>query len=566
MKAIEKSDQSDYVESNSTQDSTLASSERRGFLAMSAGIAGASIVPGVIGLNAFIAPGPAHAAAIGPVNATNRVQKAYALRESAAAHYKNLPLVEHLDNGDEALYPNKIASYSKALPHDQLGEVDIAAYNIYKQALETADFNTFETIPMGGTSKLRVPQAAFAYDMIGYDSHDLGMRAAPTFDSAENAAEIAEVYWQAVTRDVAYTDYRSNPLTLEASADLSRFSDFRGPKRFLFVTPATLFRGDTSGDLSGPYISQFLLKDIPFGPIPVPYRIKTYPAGQDYVTTYPDWLETQNGNVTADFAFDPTLRYIRNARDMAAFVRSDFLWQGYVNAALIMRGMNAPLDPANPYINSKTQAGQNVFGNDHVLHLITRAANMAQKHAWFQKWLVHRRLRPEVFGGRIHNHITGAAQYPINSEILSSPVLQKVFSQNGTYLLPQAYPEGSPTHTAYPAAHACIAGACATILKAAFDESFVIPNPVVPNAEGTALIPDPSNSRLTLGGEVNKLANNIAIGRDGAGVHWRTDSVEGMKLGEQVAISILNDLKNTYNEPFSGFSLTKFDGTKITVG
>ncbi len=37
-------------------------------------------------------------------------------------------------------------------------------------------------------------------------------------------------------------------------------SDFRGPKTNGKVTPATLFRGITAGDLVGPYLSQFLLK------------------------------------------------------------------------------------------------------------------------------------------------------------------------------------------------------------------------------------------------------------------------------------------------------------------
>ena len=36
--------------------------------------------------------------------------------------------------------------------------------------------------------------------------------------------------------------------------------------------------------------------------------------------------------------------------------------------------------------------------------------------------------------------------------------LREVFSQYGTYLLPQAYPEGSPLHPAYGSGHATVAG------------------------------------------------------------------------------------------------------------
>jgi hypothetical protein len=38
-----------------------------------------------------------------------------------------------------------------------------------------------------------------------------------------------------------------------------------------------------------------------------------------------------------------------------------------------------------------------------------------------------------------------------------------------------------------------------------------------------------------------------------------------LKLGEQLAIGILQDQKSCYNETFGGFSLTKFDGTQVTV-
>jgi hypothetical protein len=161
----------------------------------------------------------------------------------------------------------------------------------------------------------------------------------------------------------------------------------------------------------------------------------------------------------------------------------------------------------------------------------------------------------------------GATEYPIHSDILNSPVLDEIFDRFGTFLLPQAYPEGSPLHPSYGAGHATVAGACTTILKAWFDESFPISNPVVPTPDGTSLIPyaGPGYDQLTVGGELNKIAVNVAFGRNFAGIHWRSDGIESLKLGEEVAISILRDQRLTYNEKFSGFSLTKFDGTTITV-
>jgi hypothetical protein len=142
--------------------------------------------------------------------------------------------------------------------------------------------------------------------------------------------------------------------------------------------------------------------------------------------------------------------------------------------------------------------------------------------------------------------------------------LSTVFSAHGNYLLPQAYAEGCPTSPAYPAGHGTLAGACVTALKAFFKESFVIPQPVQASMDGLSLLPY-TGPDLTVGGELDKLAANIALGRGAAGVHYRSDSIEGLKLGEAITISVLSDLRRTYNEDFEGFSLTKFDGTTITV-
>jgi hypothetical protein len=68
-----------------------------------------------------------------------------------------------------------------------------------------------------------------------------------------------------------------------------------------------------------------------------------------------------------------------------------------------------------------------------------------------------------------------------------------------------------------------------------------------------------------VGGELNKLATNYALGRSSAGIHWRSDGSASLALGEEIAISILKDERLGYNEKFGGFTFTKFDGTKITV-
>jgi hypothetical protein len=134
----------------------------------------------------------------------------------------------------------------------------------------------------------------------------------------------------------------------------------------------------------------------------------------------------------------------------------------------------------------------------------------------------------------------------------------------GTRLLPLAYPEGCPTHPSYPAAHAATAGACITVLKAFFDPDFPIPNPVQAASDGSTLQPW-NGTPLTLGNEIEELAANIALGRDAAGVHFRSDSMQGLLLGEQQALGLLADYSRTYNERFDGFALTTLAGHRVLI-
>ncbi len=175
-------------------------------------------------------------------------------------------------------------------------------------------------------------------------------------------------------------------------------------------------------------------------------------------------------------------------------------------------------------------------------------------------------MRPEGLGGRIEvqrSRQPGRYDGIIHPEILGAEVLERSRARFGSYLLPQAFPEGSPTSPDYTAGHAVVAGACATVLKAYFNEDLPLPAPVVPDAEGTGLVPW-TGGELTVGGELNKLAANLSYGRDLGGVHYRSAIREGLPLGEQVAIALLRDQKPTTLED-ANLRLTRFDGTTITI-
>jgi hypothetical protein len=506
-----------------------------------------------------------------------RAKSCYEYRvNTATANNPRLPtLFTRPTNGDEALYPNKIGNYSKGLPHQSNGEVVLSAYNLLLDALRTGNPAAFEQIPLGGDRKFTNPQCGLAFDLQGKDCFSMVQAPPPAFASRENAAEIAENYWMAIMRDIPYSEYPTNPIAAAAAADLNLFgTDFKGAKDTNGqVTPRVLFRGLTAGDKAGPYLSQFLYKPCFFGANEINQKIRTVrtiaDGGANYMTDFASWLAVQNGvSPSQGDLFDSTPRYMRNGRDIGQWVHIDVLFQAYFQAFLVISSLGVPNDAGNPYNSSATQAGFGTFGGPHIATLLCEVSTRALKTVWNQKWIVHRRLRPEAFAERVDRAAYHGANYPVHSEILNSVTTA---SRLGGYLpagnafLPQAFPEGSPTHPAYGAGHATVAGACVTILKAWFNESFVIQNPVEPDSTGQVLVPYSGSETLTVGGELNKIASNIALGRNTAGVHWRSDGTESMLLGEALAISVLKDQRLSYNEVFNGFSLTKFDGSTITV-
>ena len=539
------------------------------------------------------------------------------LRTGAAEHYRTLPLPAHINNGDEGRFANEnyFASFTKGLPHSgPLGEVDAAAYRTLLSALDSGKPADFNIVPQGWPDPTRRrgfvdPQAGLAFDLEGIDSHLLTMPPCYPFASEGSIGEIAEVYWQALARDVAFVDYGTGAgtdkyavgpgsPTNDAAADLSKYLVFDGPKAGGNVTKDTLFRGLPAGALTGPYVSQFLLLDVPYGAESFAQKMTFALPDKDYMVDPAEWLNVQSGfNPGIGPTFAPKPKYLYRGRDLAQYVHIDELFQAYLNACLLLispngrGGLNAPLNPGNPYPLSD-QDGFGTLGEPNFKVLVAQVATQALKAVWFQKWFVHRRARPETFAGRLHHRLVGTAganKYPFHAgELakLNATLMPKVKAHNApligggtSYLLPMAFPEGSPIHPAYGAGHATVAGACVTVLKALFKSEEPIAPLIAqaqkagggtwtvtqPRNDGSALDPYAGNvAEMTVGSELDKLAANVGIARDFAGVHWRSDYTESLRLGEQVALNFLRETLMTYNED-AYFEVPLLDGTILTI-
>ncbi len=506
------------------------------------------------------------------LNINARRGQAYQKRIKAAAGDRKIKTPKHPNSGDEALYTNGIANFSKGFAHDQYGVVEPAPYAAYLAAIKTGKRQDFDSLTMGGNTPLVDPQAGLAFDL---ETCDPSQNSIPPFDklnSAGFAAQMIETYWMALTRDVPFSQWNTDPNIAAAVAELSSNSAYTGPKS---VTAQTVFRGFTPGDVIGPYVSQFFLQPFNIGAIPFQGYMSTMP-NVSFGTDPTSWMKLQNGQGP----FHPatatsSLKFLGTGRDLAEYVHNDVLYQEYLNAALMLLKMapqfSAPiLNSGNPYNSLTSETGFITWGLPMVEVMVAEVIARAIKNAWFEKWFVHRVARPEEYAGLVHYKLLGNPKqdYPIDSSVLSSNAAAQVFAATGSYFIPLSYAEGCPLHPSYPSGHATAAGAAVTILKWFFNESLVIPNPITTTDDGLSTVPYTGSDagQMTIGGELNKLASNVGFGRVYAGIHWRADIVEGMLLGEQVAINLLQDQAHLYNENYTGFTFTKFDGkTKVTV-
>ena len=134
-------------------------------------------------------------------------------------------------------------------------------------------------------------------------------------------------------------------------------------------------------------------------------------------------------------------------------------------------------------------------------------------------------------------------------------------------------------HPSYGAGHATVAGGCVTMLKAFFEmfedcDSGIERKLVdgkgtairfVPNDDGSQLIKDPKDDNaLTIQGELDKLAANIAIGRNMAGVHYYSDYYDSLRMGERIAVGILMEQAPTYGD-YVECTFKSFDGDLLNI-
>ncbi len=528
-----------------------------------------------------------------------------------------------------------IGSFHKTLHHNKYGEVRPQDFDLLVAATE-GDGSGFAQVPRGTSNAAAFtnPQAGLANDCLTRHPAAYSMPPAPTVLSLSIAAEMTELYWMALLRDVSFDAFAGDPRVSQAAQEIDQhFQQGVGdtgdaghlvpgvdvPGRagtMAGITPQNLFRLGLPGEEVGPMVSQFFVREAHYGTQRIDQMQRPYKKDRDYLTDFPSWMHAQNSgrdmngqaypkaNEDSAANFEQLPRYISTPRDLARFVNKDALHQAYFNATLLLLSGGALWDLGNPYRDGTgdgivgrlgmREAGFGVLGGPHVLALVSEVATRALKVVWNQKWQVNLRLRPEAYGGLAHVQAIGIGgpdptrAYGLPSWVTATAAAQAVQNKHGTLLLPMAFTPGSPTHPAYGAGHATVAGCCVTVLKAFFktfdpttntavkfgtlterDEPYGAGSPI--KAYVTGVTQDANGNdvgvrtelsaeeadELTIEGELNKLASNVAMGRSIGGVHWRTDNARSLVLGEAIAAQILADVTVDSNA-FPSFSFRTF--------
>ncbi|MCI5161412.1 MAG: bromoperoxidase, partial [Candidatus Electrothrix sp. AX5] len=291
----------------------------------------------------------------------DRRQEALRVRIEAAKLAAGRVHPRHEANGDEQKFrrtvdkhgqkvnePSYLASFTKGLPHNKdTGLVeDSEDFQQLIKGIDSGDPRDFEDTRLGPKGEESSPEwespknqgakvrawesqgAGNTFDLEGPDAQAVTMPPAPALGSDELTAEMAEVYAQALLRDVPFTkivDGSGDKVekVVEALNELNWFDKKcdltpaeRSRKRNKFIKEdgkyQKLFRGITPGDDIGPYISQFLLvgnkgvnpednahdpKDghIAYGSIRIDQRVRKASKKDDHMTTWDEWFDVQNG-------------------------------------------------------------------------------------------------------------------------------------------------------------------------------------------------------------------------------------------------------------------------------
>jgi hypothetical protein len=505
-------------------------------------------------------------------------------------------------------------------------------YSIFIDGIVNNDINSIDLV-CNNNRRLVDPYCLFDNEIYApyKSSYIVPLTYSPT--SPEAGAELVELYCMSLMRDVALylLDDKypyPNPTAQNYIENIISYMNQPNIKNYLNapldggnITRKVLFRGNSPGDLIGPYMSQFNYYALGYGQLIISQKYQTYNINglsiydnnyfwtgvgvgvpgwngypnhvyaNDFIKTVPKFISLWNGGsagenpfLNSGFVHENVLRYLTTIRDSAMYIYRDQVWQPFFTAATML--LNNPIVdnsgniigygvPLGFYFQPRTATKFINLGPVDLFSLLSLVTKLAMDSTWIWKWR-QLKLRPEEMAYQVHLKKTTGSGLDFDSNLMNSQVLSDVSNNNnGNFILPMVYTVGSPCHPSYPSGHATIAGAMATILKAWFncDSSmnavtintnvfFITDQGLVRYTEdGTYSTPQ---VKLRVDNELDKMASNCSIFRNFSGIHYRSDAYAGLEIGEAVAITVLEDWVKKYSNDVI-FRFRKRNGTVYEI-
>jgi hypothetical protein len=511
---------------------------------------------------------------------------------------------------DDIVYgiPNFRGVYSKGFPGHTGGGAsgpigpEPVLYQTFLNGIKNKDLNVINTYAISAP-RLVDPYCLFDVEYEGIYRASYNLPLAPSMLSPQGQAEMLEVYSMSILRDFhtvlldpsdsRYSDLSDSSWTQAKTRVLDQCAKLTGsgfvipvnyigaPTQSGIITPSVLYRGNTKGDLIGPYMSQF-------------FYYAAFPGNQyinqNYLVPDLSWnvidfsknaLNIKKSNFVSLWNGGPgqtggnfALRYISTMHDVSIYINKDEVWQAFFTTAsiLIDRGVRNGF-----YMKKRGTGGRFVnLGTVDLFTLMLKAMKQAMNACWVWKWQ-QMKIRPEEMAYQTNLHKNFGYTLDFSGSYINSSILDDISNNNfGNYYLPLAYSSGCPGHPAYPAGHATFACALGTIVKAWFNCESTIEGyvPVVTTApynitSGTSLeVYKYAGSGATgvflINDEIDKMVSNCGYSRAMAGVHYRSDCDAGFTIGENAAISTLQQEVYKYDDIIN-FRFRKRDGTIINI-
>lgn len=473
---------------------------------------------------------------------------------------------------NEGKYPisqSKVVGAHKGFDHNELGELTTEGVNAgldnYKKwvcGLVTTDIIKMATEVKGfnGTGVAQVgPVNGMSGNLFGPSNTSFPLLKHYREFSNEGSAEFAELYLRNLTLDIAFTDYAAKIIDEQSNLFLAKkILETPKMKEHFLQSPASghiytdknIFRGNNSGADKGGHISQFLLANINAGAAngtPSSWTfVQKYnsPKPLNKTSSAVSWGFTSgqaasllNGQSTEQYngggstvitsSADTERTFIHSGRTMGAFVTDEPRSQATYNASLMLSNWGVQFNPGLVvYLNEN---GQQVIRDTNANRTAATGniyapfvGNMAHMNAYYWKYMVARRVRPEAMGLYLHNQMTCVKDYGfpswfanLNGELALMWSAVKTDNKNiaeryGANILPtppKLSPDprttpsynyhtqnisGAPRHPCYPSGHSAAIGGGMTLLKFVYNCSVPLNSLAVFKLDANGLV----NSRL----------------------------------------------------------------------